>query len=102
MGHRTSLAVSRAEQGIIMDAQTWIRVKEILDACLDLEAVQRATYLDEACASSAEVRAEVESLLAAHEQAGDFIAHPILRESFVGGHLGHWKIVADIGEGGMS
>src|SRR6202035_2783368 len=24
------------------------------------------------------------------------------RESFVGGHLGHWKIVADIGEGGMS
>ena len=85
-----------------MDTQTWIRVKEILDTCLDLEAVQRATYLDEACAGSAEVRAEVESLLSAHEQAGDFIAHPILRESFVGGHLGHWKIVADIGEGGMS
>jgi len=85
-----------------MSPETWTRVKEVLDACLDLEPAERACYLDEACAGGAEVRAEVESLLASDEQAGDFIAHPVLRESFVGGRLGHWKIVADIGEGGMS
>ena len=42
---------------------------------------------------------EVESLLAAYEQAGDFTAHPILRESFVG-DISTLKIVADVGEGG--
>src|SRR6266567_3383508 len=85
-----------------MDAKTWTKVKEVLEVCLDLEAAQRAEYLDQACAGNAELREEVESLLASHEQAGDFITHPILRESFVGLRLGHWKIVADIGEGGMS
>jgi non-specific serine/threonine protein kinase/serine/threonine-protein kinase len=85
-----------------MNPETWSKVKEVLDACLDLGPPQWAGYLDEACSGAPEVRAEVESLLASHEQVGDFIAHPVLRESFVGGRLGHWKIVADIGEGGMS
>jgi serine/threonine protein kinase len=85
-----------------MTADTWYRVKEILDACLDLEPAQWAEYLDRRCAGDAELRSEVESLLESHQQAGDFIAHPVLRESFIGLRLGHWKIVADIGEGGMS
>src|SRR5437899_528532 len=85
-----------------MNTGNWSRVKELLDACLDLEPAQWPEYLDRACAGDAEIRNEVESLLAAHERVGDFIAQPVLRESFVGVHLGHWKIVADIGEGGMS
>src|SRR4051812_17653722 len=85
-----------------MNTETWVRVKEILDACIDLPPHERELYLDETCAADAQVRAEVESLLEAHERAGDFIAHPILRESFLGQTLGNWKIVADIGEGGMS
>src|SRR5437868_2481608 len=102
MGHRPRMAVSRIEQGITMTADTWSKVKELLDVCLDLEPAQWAAYLDKACGDDAELRNEVESLMASHEQAGDFIAHPVLRESFVGVRLGHWKIVADIGEGGMS
>src|ERR1035437_7164266 len=85
-----------------MTPDTWSKVKEVLDACLDLDPPQWAGYLDEACPGAPEVRAEVESLLASHERLGDFIAHPVLRESFVGERLGHWKILADIGEGGMS
>jgi serine/threonine protein kinase len=85
-----------------MSAATWSKVKELLDACLDLEPAQWTEYLDKACGGDVELRNEVDSLLASHEQAGDFIAHPVLRESFVGLRLGHWKIVADIGEGGMS
>src|SRR5882724_2216466 len=85
-----------------MDPETWSKVKEILDTCLDLEPALCSRYLDESCAGNPEIRTEVESLLAAHEQAGDFIAHSVLRESFAGLRLGHWKIVADIGEGGMS
>src|SRR6266851_1591793 len=85
-----------------MNAETWSRVKDLLDACLDRDRSEWPAYLDEACRGDAELREEVESLLASHEQAGDFIAQPVLRESFVGSRLGHWKIVADIGEGGMS
>src|SRR4051794_18632901 len=85
-----------------MTPDTWNRVKAVMENCLDLEPGERSRYLDEACADAADVRAEVESLLASDEQAGDFIAHPVLRESFIGERLGHWKIVADIGEGGMS
>src|SRR5882757_5552123 len=85
-----------------MNAETWSTVKELLDACLELEPKQWQEYLDKSCGGDTEVRSEVESLLASHEEAGDFIAHAILRESFIGVRLGHWKIVADIGEGGMS
>ncbi len=85
-----------------MNTETWAKVKVILDACLDLEISERTPYLDGACGGDSEVRSEVESLLASHDQLGDFIALPVLRESFVGGRLGNWKILADIGEGGMS
>src|ERR1041385_5541152 len=85
-----------------MNPQRWAEVKKLVDVCLDLESVQRAQYLATACRDDVQLQAEVVSLLAAHEQAGDFIAHPVLRESFVGSRLGHWKIVGDIGEGGMS
>ena len=86
----------------MIDPQLWDRVKLILDLCLDLEPSDRASLLDEACGDDAGLRREVESLLASHDQAGDFIANPILRESFTGVHLGPWKILSDIGEGGMS
>ena len=85
-----------------MSPQAWSRVTALLDACLDVEPEQRAGYLEDACAGDAWLRREVESLLISHEQAGDFIAHPVLRDSFIGVRLDHWKIVSDIGEGGMS
>ena len=85
-----------------MNTQTWNKVKGILDACLDLEPAARSAYLDDACSGAPALRIEVESLLASHDQAGDFMARPILRESFVGERLGHWRIIGDIGEGGMS
>src|SRR5689334_4467512 len=37
---------------------------------------ERAAFLDAACASRPELRAAVESLLAAHEQSGDFLCPP--------------------------
>ncbi len=85
-----------------MNAETWTNVKQLLDACLDLDPGQRAEYLNQQCAENIELRNEVDSLLAAHDQAGDFIENPVLRETFTGLSLGHWKIVSDIGEGGMS
>ena len=54
-----------------MNTGNWSRVKELLDACLDLEPAQWPEYLNGACAADSEIRAEVESLLAAHEKVGE-------------------------------
>jgi WD40 repeat protein/serine/threonine protein kinase len=82
--------------------------REIFDAALKLaEAPARAAYLDQACAGNAALRADVESLLAAHEQAGDFLGKTLrLPETdFViertGTMIGRYKVLQKIGEGGF-
>src|SRR5262249_28524692 len=42
-------------------------------------ATERAAFLDEACGSNASLRQELESLVQAHDQAGDFLAEPLVK-----------------------
>jgi eukaryotic-like serine/threonine-protein kinase len=73
--------------------------------------LERAQFLAEACAGNAELRARVEILLAAHERAGSFLespptglsAHPGERHALdqVGSMIGPYKLLEQIGEGGM-
>src|SRR5262245_4762649 len=93
--------------------------REILFAALDRDdPAERATYLDQACASDAALRQRVEALLRSHETAGHFMEVPVL-EQLAGdagrtpdlldpfqnasspGRLGHYKLLEQIGEGGM-
>jgi len=49
-------------------------VKAIFLESLDKNAgAARASYLDDACAGNVRLRSEVESLLLAHEKAGEFL-----------------------------
>ena len=50
--------------------EQWQKVKEIVGAVLEREPGERSAFLDEACAHDGELRAEVESLLIAHADAG--------------------------------
>jgi eukaryotic-like serine/threonine-protein kinase len=50
------------------------RLDEIFHSALDLPLERRAAFLDEACVNDPELRNEIESLISAHEQSGDFIA----------------------------
>src|SRR5215813_13021340 len=59
-----------------MDANQWKQIKEIYDRALDLSNEERESFLAEACADDADLRREVESLLAAHEDAGTFLQSP--------------------------
>ena len=45
--------------------EQWQKVKEIVGAVLERVPEERSAFLDEACAHDGELRAEVESLLAA-------------------------------------
>src|SRR4051794_6804271 len=93
-----------------MTREEWQRIKEILHTALDVPTAERAQYLDSACNGDLQLRKEVESLLASHEEAGTFIEEPVaaapkltppLDNLGIGSDLGPYRIVQLIAEGGM-
>jgi len=82
--------------------------REIFVAALHkTDAEDRAAYLDEVCAGDAELRKRVESLLAEQERLGSFmdISSPAVTVDqpleHPGTHIGLYKLIEQIGEGGM-
>jgi hypothetical protein len=59
-----------------MTPDRWQRVKDVFSAASALDEPQRAAYLDKACADDAELRAEVASLLDAHNHADAIVDRP--------------------------
>src|SRR4029077_1780363 len=87
-------------------------IEEIFYAALDQEPDQINAFLDKACEGDEVLRRKVEALLSSREQAADFIetsalglATKIIQtgqgHSLVGQTVGHYKISASIGSGGM-
>ncbi len=74
-----------------MDAIRWKQIKEVYDRALDLCGNERDGFLAEACGDDDDLRREVESLLAAHEDAGTFLQSPAVEVAatrcFVLSHL---------------
>ncbi|HEX8249426.1 MAG TPA: serine/threonine-protein kinase [Pyrinomonadaceae bacterium] len=104
-----------------MQAENWKKVKEILREAMQIEPPARRAFLDEA-APSAEIRAEVESLLAFEAETEDFMSLSITDFSkdflaieeagqeeekeeaespVVGRKIGIYKILSELGAGGM-
>ena len=97
------------------DAGRWAQVTSLFQEALERDGAARAAYLDAACAGDGALRAEVESLLAAHQAAGRFAEgspFDALTPSAVetlgvntrlapGGRLGPYEITARLGAGGM-
>jgi serine/threonine protein kinase len=87
--------------------EDWKVVKELFEAALEQAPARRPSLLQERC-HDANVRAEVERLLAEHEQAGGFLSTPALGELSPDEAFGAPKRKIDsyylielIGEGGM-
>lgn len=83
----------------------WSRVKEIVGAALECEPDKRSAFLEQACSQNAALRAEVESLLAAHADAGGLSNYPwevttIETESGIR-TVGPYRLVQELGVGGM-
>ena len=92
-----------------MGNDRWQRVKEVFATALEQDRARRNAFLDQACAEDAALRAEVDSLLEAHEGSGDFIERPAAARlesapppDWIGRRVGAYRIVGTLGSGGMS
>src|SRR5262249_17985046 len=82
----------------------------IFQAAVKLPPHERAAYLDKACGVNAALRLEVEGLLRAHEQPGEFMHRPPIADMATdyrpgpdrpGTRIGPYKLLQYLGEGGM-
>jgi serine/threonine protein kinase/Tol biopolymer transport system component/tetratricopeptide (TPR) repeat protein len=93
--------------------ERWKQVETVFDAAIELAPAERDSYLEEECGTDAELRRQVELLIRSHEQAGSFIEEPAVAgvvgdagkfdddAPFVGRRIGSYRIVREIGRGGM-
>src|SRR5687768_1229586 len=91
-----------------MPAERWQQIEKLFHAALERTPSERAALLADACAGDEELRREVESLLATHEQGKSLLETPAsdlaadwLKMSLVGKKIGRYRLTAKLGEGGM-
>ena len=93
-----------------MTPERWRQIKQIFQAAAELPPEERSAYVQRACGGDGELRAEVESLL--HSEEEEFLsgaAAAYVPEAFaeedrdrnIGRRIGAYRIVRQIGEGGM-
>ena len=111
------------------NSESWQRIEEVFLAAADLDQPRRDRYLDSSCAGDANLRAEVESLLAAEADGRTEITslvrsslfsfesaspdwgtagRPVSLDCFpaddsamAGLQIGEWRLAEEIGRGGM-
>ncbi len=85
--------------------EQWPKIKEIVGAALERDPDERSAFLDQACAQDGKLRAEVESLLAAHADAGGLSESPwAMTATDAGGEsktIGPYRLLQILGVGGM-
>ncbi|HYG79020.1 MAG TPA: hypothetical protein VD861_01455, partial [Pyrinomonadaceae bacterium] len=106
-----------------MTPERWKQIEEVFQTALDLPPPERRRYIVEACTGDDTLREQVEALVAQHDQAGDFIEEPafavtglrpevsrdaptigpggVVEDPIIGRRVGPYKIVREIGRGGM-
>jgi serine/threonine-protein kinase len=95
---------------------SWEKIEEIFLAALPHTPDSRAAHLDAACGDDSTLRAEVESLLASHDNASAFLETPAMTfasdllpdeltaqtsNDIAGQRIGHYQLIREIGRGGM-
>jgi len=90
---------------------TWDRLRQLFEQTLEQPADGRAAFLAAACGDDTALRAELEALVRAHDAAGEFLETPAAAQmgfvpppgsdNVVGRLVGPYRIVAEVGRGGM-
>jgi serine/threonine protein kinase/tetratricopeptide (TPR) repeat protein len=119
MGDRQTFALQNAEHGginkhrkIEMTPERWQKVKAILAEAIEVAPDLRSDYINEICDDDAELKIEVESLLAFEDQQSNLLDESVFAlidenefeenlESLTGKKIGNYRIVKPLGTGGM-
>lgn len=93
-----------------MNTATWAEIKRVFGQALEVAEEHRAGWLETHC-GDAEIRREVMSLLAEYRESAGFLEHTpdeharvleqALSEPLAGQRLGPYRLVREIGRGGM-
>ncbi len=94
------------KEGLDINRDRWPDVSRVFSAAAALDGPSRDAYLDDACRHDPALRAAVESLLGAHDNAGSFGDGPVFPSSTVkrlspDSQLGPFRIESLLGAGGM-
>ena len=102
-----------------MKPERWSKIESIFHKALEADESRRGSVIEESCAGDEELRREVESLLAHHSDSASFIEKPAFavqvntssarpvtpaaapRPDLRGVAVGHYRILEEIGMGGM-
>lgn len=94
-----------------MTPEQWSVVGKIYEAALERSAVERASFVANACGGNELLESEVHSLLAAEQQAGDFLEEDAAQRvaplplgepsTFTGRKLRQYELGLRLGSGGM-
>jgi serine/threonine protein kinase len=95
-----------------MKPERWEQIDHLLQSALARMPQERSVFLAQACGDDELLRSEVESLIASHEDANNFLNTPrsqLAADFLVSGQarlttgqkIGHYKIINSLGSGGM-
>jgi serine/threonine protein kinase/Flp pilus assembly protein TadD len=96
-----------------MEREKWQAVKEILYSALQRTPAERGNFLVEACKGDEVLRRELDSLLASHNEAQDFMDRPAIGEMAdvileagnnrlgAGQRVANYKVISEVGAGGQ-
>src|SRR3984893_11947163 len=107
MAVRQSLAPTRNGGIAGMNPDHWQRAKDLFGQACERAPEQRASFLAEACLGDEDLRREVSSLLESHQETGSVFDKPVASafaarvDSLAGRSIGSYRIIRQIGRGGM-
>ena len=90
-------------------ADNWDRIQSLFLETADLPPEEQARFLDTACADDADLRSELDSLLASDRRNGEAISAAVEGEAalllenqaLIGSRLGAYRVIKELGHGGM-
>jgi len=95
-----------------MTPERWEQVKQIFNSALNYRPEERGLFISQACSGDEQLRSEVESLIASHEESGSFIDKPAFEaaaslltndktELLPGQSIGSYEVLSFLTRGGM-
>lgn len=95
-----------------MTPERWQQVKQIFNSAITYRPEERSLFISKACSGDDQLRSEVESLIASHEESGSFIDKPafVAAASFLanekaelraGQTIASYEVISFLSRGGM-